>query len=89
MRILVIWLVLILVIWLFFYGATKGNREEKGGNLVKINFECTIAGEKLSGSFTTDNKNGDSFILSKHREEIIKDVISRSIEITAYPYEIC
>ena len=61
----------------------------KVASLVKINFECTIAGEKLSGSFTTDNENGDSFILSKHREEIIKDAIARNIEITAYSYEIC
>jgi hypothetical protein len=57
-------------------------------NLVKISFECTIAGEKLSGSFITDDTNGDSFILSKYKEEIIKDVINRSLEITGYSYEI-
>ena len=44
--------------------------------MVKINFECMIAGET-------------SFILSKHKEEMIKDVIDRSLEITGYSYEMC
>ena len=55
----------------------------------KINFECMIAGEKLSGSFVTDDENGKSFILSKHKEKIIKDVINKSLEITGYSYEMC
>lgn len=31
--------------------------------MVKISFECIIAGEKLSCSFETDDKNGNMFIL--------------------------
>ncbi len=56
--------------------------------MVKISFECIIAGEKLNGSFITDDENGNSFILSKHKEEIIKDVIDRNLEITSYSCEI-
>lgn len=55
--------------------------------MVKISFECVIAGEKLSGNFITDDENGTSFILSNHKEEIIKDVIGRSLEITGYSYK--
>ncbi|MGG7144820.1 hypothetical protein ACQPVP_15360 [Clostridium nigeriense] len=43
--------------------------------MVKIKFECVIAGNEFSGSFVTDDENGASFILSKHKEEIIKDVM--------------
>ena len=57
--------------------------------MVTINFECMIAGEKLSGSIVIDDENGKSFILSKHKEKIIKDVINKSLEITGYSYEMC
>lgn len=56
--------------------------------MVKISFECILAGEKLVGSFETDDTNGNMFILSKHKEEIIRDVLDRSLEITGYSYEI-
>ena len=56
-------------------------------DLVKISFQCKIADEVLSGSFITDDENGNSFILSKHKEEIIRDVIDRSLEITSYSCE--
>lgn len=55
--------------------------------MVKISFECMIASEKLSGSFITDDENGNSFILSKCKEEMIKDVIDKSLKITGYSYE--
>ena len=54
--------------------------------MVKINFECMIAGEKLSGSFVTDDENGKSFILSKHKEKIIKDVINNKFKGVSSKY---
>ena len=56
--------------------------------VVKISFKCKLADKTITGSFITDNENGNSFILSKHKEEIINDVINKSLEITDYSYEI-
>ena len=55
--------------------------------MIKINFEFVLAGEKLSGSFVTDDESGASFILSKYKEDIIKDAILENINITQYSCE--